>query len=126
MHSSAWDACFQLLQWDRQPGLDGRRGIGYKLLQRGQADAYKAPGTSPVWFQLRPQTLKAERIALQAACQSGNSNQAGSEARSMGYSLAVHLRSYPWASAAGTEAAFQGAHQALVISSGPGWRQPDF
>lgn len=45
---------------------------------------------------------------------------AGSAARSMGHSLEVHLRSYPWASAAGTEAAFQRAHQALVISSGPG------
>jgi hypothetical protein len=48
MHSPAWDACFQLLQRDRQPGVDGRRGIGYELLQRGQADAYKAHATSPV------------------------------------------------------------------------------
>lgn len=44
---------------------------------------------------------------------------AGSAARSMGHSLEVHLRSYPWASAAGTEAAFQRAHQALVASSAP-------
>ena len=74
MHSPAWDACFQLLQRDRQPGLDGCRGIGYELLQRGQADAYKAHATSPVGIHLTPQTLNAERIALQAAYQYGNSN----------------------------------------------------
>lgn len=75
MHSPAWDACFQLLQRDRQPGLDGRRGIGYELLQRGQADAYKAHATSPVGIHLTPQTLNTELVALQAACQYGNSNR---------------------------------------------------
>ncbi|QPN64081.1 hypothetical protein [Synechococcus sp. CBW1004] len=44
---------------------------------------------------------------------------AGSAARSMGHSLEVHLRSYPWASAAGTEAAFQRAHDVLVASTLP-------
>jgi integrase len=44
---------------------------------------------------------------------------AGSAARSMGHSLEVHLRSYPWASAAGTEAAFQRAHEDLVASTVP-------
>jgi len=42
---------------------------------------------------------------------------AGSAARSMGHSLEVHLRSYPWASAAGTEAAFQRAHDVLVATT---------
>jgi hypothetical protein len=35
----------------------------------------------------------------------------------MGHSLEVHLRSYPWASAAGTEDAFQRAHAALVATT---------
>jgi len=42
---------------------------------------------------------------------------AGSAARSMGHSLEVHLRSYPWASAAGTEAAFQRAHEVLATTT---------
>jgi integrase len=42
---------------------------------------------------------------------------AGSAARSMGHSLEVHLRSYPWASAAGTEAAFERANRALLAAA---------
>lgn len=43
---------------------------------------------------------------------------AGSAARSMGHSLEVlHLRSYPWASAANTEAAFQCAQDVLVATT---------
>jgi integrase len=41
---------------------------------------------------------------------------AGSVARSMGHSIEVHCRSYAWASAAGTAAAFARANAALVAS----------
>ena len=40
---------------------------------------------------------------------------AGSMAQAMGHSLEVHCRSYPWASVAGTIAAFQRANAAVAI-----------
>jgi hypothetical protein len=39
-------------------------------------------------------------------------------AQAMGHSLEVHCRSYPWASVAGTAAAFQRANAAIVVSTG--------
>ena len=41
---------------------------------------------------------------------------AGAMAHSMGHSLEVHLRSYPWASASNTAAAFARASDPLVGS----------
>lgn len=43
---------------------------------------------------------------------------AGSMAQAMGHSLEVHCRSYPWASVAGTIAAFQRANVAVTLSAG--------
>ena len=42
---------------------------------------------------------------------------AGSMAQAMGHSFEVHCRSYPWASAAGTIAAFQRANEATAMAS---------
>ena len=93
MHSPAWDAWFQLLQWDRQPSLDGRRCIGYELLQRGKSDAYKAHDATPGGSHLTPQTRKAERIALQAACQDSDGNYQQSAINSLGRPVAwAHIR----------------------------------
>jgi hypothetical protein len=44
---------------------------------------------------------------------------AGSMAQAMGHSLEVHCRSYPWASVAGTIAAFDRANSAVAIASSP-------
>ncbi len=41
---------------------------------------------------------------------------AGSVALSMGHSFEVHCRSYPWASQAGTSAAFERANAALIVT----------
>ena len=44
---------------------------------------------------------------------------AGSMAQAMGHSLEVHCRSYPWASVAGTIAAFDRANAAVAMASTP-------
>lgn len=44
---------------------------------------------------------------------------AGSMAQAMGHSLEVHCRSYPWASVAGTIAAFDRANSAVAMASSP-------
>ena len=43
----------------------------------------------------------------------------GSVALSMGHSLEVHLRSYPWASISGAEAAFERAQRGRAVATGP-------
>jgi integrase len=116
--------------------------VRWKLLERWQARLIKLPplqsgngaadglGTyltrQPGWQSLRAE-LKArgERLVPYSFRHSYSLRahqrniDPGSTALSMGHSLEVHLRSYPWASAAVTEAAFARAHQALVASEAP-------
>ena len=104
--------------------------VSWNLLERWQARLIELPplqsgngaddglGTylkrQPGWRSLRMEVeARGERLVPYSFRHSYS-------LRAHRHSLEVHLRSYPWASAAGTEAAFQRAHQALVISSGPG------
>jgi integrase len=116
--------------------------VSWNLLARWQARLIQLPplqsgngaadglGTylkrQPAWRSLRDEVeSRGERLVPYSFRHSYSLRahrrniDAGSAARSMGHSLEVHLRSYPWASAAGTEAAFQRAHEVLVASTVP-------
>ena len=97
-----------------QSGNGAADGLGTYLKRqpawRSLRDEVESRGERLVPYSFRHSySLRAHRRNIDA----------GSAARSMGHSLEVHLRSYPWASAAGTEAAFQRAHEVLVASTVP-------
>ena len=77
---------------NRQPGWRALRG------------ELAAKGENAVPYSFRHSySLRCHRLGIDA----------GSAAASMGHSLEVHLRSYPWASAAGTASAFARARAAI-------------
>jgi integrase len=79
-----------------------QRQPGWKALRAEMA----AKGENAVPYSFRHSySLRCHRLGIDA----------GSAASSMGHSLEVHLRSYPWASEAGTASAFARARAALGV-----------
>ena len=113
----------------------------WKLLQRWQANLIELPplggGNSPAdciktflnrqkaWQSLRETMAANVQRAVPYSFRHSYSLRghqrgidAGSMAQAMGHSLEVHCRSYPWASVAGTIAAFQRANTAVAVGAG--------
>ncbi|MEA5414389.1 site-specific integrase [Synechococcus sp. BA-132 BA5] len=122
MTTPRWVHPLPLTDWD------GRRQ-DWRLLERWRAGAIELPplGNGPGaadaigtylkrqqgWVELRENMAEKGERAVPYSFRHGYSLRghqlgvdAGSMARSMGHSLEVHLRSYPWASGSSTAAAF--------------------
>ena len=85
-------------RWRRQEQQGGRRQQGWQQLRQRLEE--RDERAVPYSFR-HSYSLRAHKLGIDP----------GSVALSMGHSLEVHLRSYPWSSACGAAAAFSRALQ---------------